>query len=299
MIKMGLNEILLICAALLPAAALCIYIFKKDRVEKEPVGLLIGLLVMGCVICYPAAQLEHLLNSLINGFFRGFATEIDGTYYLQGFSYKLYHASKYFIGVALVEEGLKFLVMFLVTKDNKNFNSLFDGVVYAVFVSLGFAALENVLYVLKNGWMNALMRGILSVPGHMFFGVLMGYYYSFWHMEKLAQKEEYRLMELGYLSRRAQVHTGRKQIVMSLLMPVLAHGLYDYCCTQSALLATVAFYGFVLFLYIYCFRKIRKLSLVDVDDRRYSRALVLQLHPHMIHVYCPKTDYDETFEQLL
>lgn len=129
---MGLNDILLVCAALFPAVALCIYIFKKDRVEKEPIGLMLGLLLLGGLICFPAAEIEGVLFNLFDMFFLPFTVEYEGELYLFGTTFKIYNACKYFVGVALVEEGSKFLVLFLLTRKNKNFNSLFDGLIYAV-----------------------------------------------------------------------------------------------------------------------------------------------------------------------
>ncbi|MBE6810153.1 MAG: PrsW family intramembrane metalloprotease [Ruminococcaceae bacterium] len=278
---MGINDILLVCAALFPAIALCIYVFKKDRVEKEPIGLLISLAFLGCVICFPAAEIEGVAFDLIKKAFTPYAVEQDGVKYLTGVAFKMYNASKYFVGVALVEEGLKFLVLILMTRKNKNFNSLFDGLIYAVFVSLGFAALENVLYVVKNGWMNAFVRAVMSVPGHMFFAVLMGYYYSMWHMYEKAKRKERALKRDGLLSPDAKEFSGRRHLVLSLLVPILAHGLYDYCCTDGTVLATIGLYAFLLFLYVHCFGRIRKMSKDDMLDVTYSNLLVLKKHPHL------------------
>ncbi len=276
---MGLNEMLLICAALLPAIALCIYVFKKDRVEKEPVGLLLSLLFLGAVICFPAAEIETVLCEAIDSIFLPLGVEMGGDILLDNTTYHIYNVCQNFIGIALVEEGLKFVVLFFRTSKNKNFNSLFDGIIYAVFVSLGFAALENIFYVLEYGWLNALTRGILSVPGHMFFAVLMGYYYSLYHMYEMAGKTERSLKSEGLIAKNAVEFSGKRFLVMSLIMPVLAHGLYDYCCTVDSVWATLGLYAFVLFLYIYCFGKIKKVSKEDTDDVTFSNAMVRKKYP--------------------
>ena len=177
-----LNEILLFFAAVFPAIALCVYVFKKDRAEKEPIGLLFGLFALGALICFPAAMAEEAVLDAIVEVFKSFGRVEDGIVKLSSTAYTFYNIAENFVGIALVEEGLKFLVLYLVTKNNKNFNSLFDGLIYSVFVSLGFAALENVLYVTDSGFHLAIIRGVLSVPGHMFFAVIMGYYYSMWNL---------------------------------------------------------------------------------------------------------------------
>ena len=78
-----------------------------------------------------------------------------------------------FILVGLVEEGSKWIILKSFTWKNKEFNYIYDAIVYAVFVSLGFAALENIIYVLNGGITTAITRTIFSIPGHTFFGVFM------------------------------------------------------------------------------------------------------------------------------
>lgn len=278
---METNTLLLTAAALFPAVALCVYVFKKDRVEKEPLGLLLLLLILGAASCYPAAEIETVLIDGIKAIFSTLGTAKNGTVYLSDNLYRAYNACYYFIGVALVEEGLKWIILLATTRKSKNFNSLFDGLIYAVFVSLGFAALENVMYVVRNGWMNAVMRAIMSVPGHMFFAVIMGYYYSLWHMYEKARSLEAGLKSQGLLLSQQPPFSAKRFLCLSLLMPVLAHGLYDYCCTLGTTLATVCLYLFVAFLYVYCFGKIRKMSAGDMDDNRYAAGLVLGKYPHL------------------
>ena len=287
---MELNEILLVCAALLPAIVLGVYVFQKDRVEKEPMGLLLILILLGCAICYPVAELESVFSSLLFKIFAPFGKVVNGKLLLSGTTYKLYHACKYFIGVALIEEGAKFLAMYFATHKNKNFNSLFDGLVYAVFVSLGFAALENVLYVRQYGWMNALMRGILAVPGHTFFGVLMGYYYSLWHMYEKAGERELQMKQAGLAGNLQKTFSGKRYLALSLLIPTLAHGMYDFSCTSNSMLATLAFYAFILFLYIYCFSKIKNVSRFDMADAMCAKAILQKRYPHLKEVLMEKPE---------
>lgn len=278
---MDLNEILLTCAALFPAIALCIYVFRKDRVEKEPVGLLLLLLGLGALSCFPAAELEKVLLDGIRDLFMAYGSVKNGTLYLPKMIFKVYNAITYFVGVGLVEEALKFAVLLLVTRKNKNFNSLFDGLIYSVFVSLGFAALENVMYVTRYGWLNAFTRAVMSVPAHMFFAVLMGYYYSLWHMYDLARKQERVLKAQALILPKTKEFPVTRYLVLSLLMPVLAHGWYDYCCTIGTTIGTVMLYFFLLFLYAYCFGKISKFSKGDMRDTTYSIILVVRKYPYL------------------
>lgn len=279
----GLNQLLLVIAALAPAAALCIYVFKKDRVEKEPIGLLLFLLLAGVVITTPAATLEGFIIGILDAVFAPFMSVLaDGTaVFTSVIPHRIYNFFKAFIGVALVEEGLKWGALILVTRKNREFNSVFDGLIYAIFVSLGFAAFENVLYVIQNGWMVAIMRAVLAVPGHMFDAVIMGYFYSMWHLTDKAAEIESSLHAEGILRFSGKTFSSKNYIIMSLLMPVLAHGLYDYCCFVGSGLSTLALYVFVIILYFVCFGRIRKMSLTDARDHDFALAMILNKYPFL------------------
>ena len=185
-------EILLL-AAVLPAIVLMIYVYKKDKVEKEPIGLIVRLFVLGMVAGPLAGFVETLFFSLFD------ATIPPGALQL---------VLKFFIGVAAVEEGFKYLFLNTVRK-NPHFNYVFDGIVYAVAVALGFAALENVLYVFEGGFEVAVMRAIFSVPGHCADGVVMGCFFG--------------------LARQHELH-GRKSTatafyVLAFVLPAIEHGI--------------------------------------------------------------------------
>ena len=192
--------------------------------------------------------------------------------------------------IALVEEGLKFIALFLATRNNKNFNSLFDGLIYAVFVSLGFAAFENVLYVVSYGWTNALVRAVTAVPGHMFFAVLMGYYYSMWHVCEQAKTMERALKKRGLVDKNSKEISGKHHLICSLLVPVLAHGLYDYCCTSETVWADIVFYALLIFLYVYCFKRIKEMSKGDMEDKRFAAVMVFKKYPHLLEALRLETE---------
>lgn len=151
-------------AALLPAIYLMRYIYRKDTVEKEPPMLLMSLLIYGVIAALISIILENIgtkvLNSLMDQSTVGYTLVLA------------------FAVVAVVEEGAKFAMLKRRTWNDMNFNYRFDGIVYAVFVSLGFAAFENIGYVLGYGLSVAPARALLAIPGHMCFGVFMGTFYG-------------------------------------------------------------------------------------------------------------------------
>jgi len=275
-------NISLILAALLPAVVLCVYVFKKDRVEKEPIGLLLWLLVLGAFSCFPAAFVEEIFSDILNGIFAPFGfTDADGVLNLSSGVYYVYHFLQYFVGVALVEEGFKFLFLIWATKNNKNFNCLFDGMIYAIFISLGFAALENVMYVSQYGMGNAVMRAFLAVPGHMFDAVLMGYYYSMWHIKDQVVRYERDLKARNLIRAYTPETEVSGSIWACILVPTLAHGFYDFCCTLDSWIAVLVFYAFVIFMYFHCFSKIRKMSYADGYIGDYAKSILVRKYPSL------------------
>ncbi len=275
-------NISLILAALLPAVVLCVYVFKKDRVEKEPIGLLLLLLALGAVSCFPAAYVEGVIGDVLNTIFAPLGVkDASGDVYLSSNIFYVYHFLKYFVGVALVEEGFKFLFLILATKNNRNFNCLFDGMIYAIFVSLGFAALENVMYVSQYGFGNAVMRAVLAVPGHMFDAVLMGYYYSMWHIKDQVVRFERSLKAQNILRVQTPETDVRGSIWACILVPTLAHGFYDFCCTLDSWIAVLVFYAFVIFMYFHCFGKIRKMSYADGYIGDYAKSVLVRKYPSL------------------
>lgn len=182
-----------LAASLLPALFLLLYIWKKDP-QKEPTSQLVKAVVWGVAICIPVAILEDVIDSWLFG--EGGASSILDTTLMA------------FFVAALPEEACKLFVLWLILRKDPYFDEHFDGIVYAVCVGLGFAAIENIFYVLGegDGWMKvAVTRALLAVPGHYAFAIMMGYYYSVYHF----------------------VDHSPKVAACVLLVPVMAHGIYD------------------------------------------------------------------------
>ena len=156
--------VIYIMAAILPALLLLVYIYNQDTVDKEPPNLLFNLLLMGVVAALASIVLEQIGTTILNSFVSP-----------ENPAYVIFLA---FLVVAVVEEGTKFYLLHRRTWKNPNFNYRFDAIVYAVFVSLGFAAFENIGYVFGYGITVAPARALLAIPGHMSFAVFMGSLYG-------------------------------------------------------------------------------------------------------------------------
>ena len=152
----------LLALALAPALAIMIYIYIKDKYEREPVKLLLKNFGLGATASIVITLIIGLVLKLI------FPTADPLSVAEQFF--------KAFIIVALVEEFSKYIIVRFYAQRNKEFDEPFDGIVYAVMVSMGFAALENILYVYQFGMANGIVRAFTAVPAHASFAIIMGYY---------------------------------------------------------------------------------------------------------------------------
>lgn len=197
--------------AILPAVVLMTYVYRKDTIEKEPLGLLLTIFLLSALASIPIVAGELLFESVVlSGLYEGSM---------------LYIILDNFLGVALVEELGKYLVLKSRTWKSAHFNYLFDAVVYAVVASLGFATLENVFYLMSGSLSTAIARAIFSVPGHAIDGVFMGCYYG------LAKRDE----------RMGNVRGAKANLRLALLVPVLVHGAYDFFISSGWYLLFLAF----------------------------------------------------------
>ena len=208
-------------AALLPAIVLLRYIYRHDHIEKEPSALLLRLLLGGVLSAFTAILLETV-----------------GMWILPVFAEpetELYNVLLAFCVVAVSEEGAKLFFLRKYSWNQPAFNYMFDGIVYAVFVSLGFAAFENVKYVFEYGLSVAVTRALLAVPAHMAFAVFMGIFYG-----------------------RARCHANcgnlvraKSSLLMAFISAMLLHGFYDACLMVGTDLSLIVFLGFVVFMYFF------------------------------------------------
>jgi protease PrsW len=227
-----------IIAAIIPVIIFLVFIYRKDK-QKEPFGLLIKCLLGGVLSLVISLGFSLPLSSLRD--------VVEGA-----MSKALYDA---FMLAAFPEEIGKFVVLYWFVWKSRDFNQRYDGIVYAVFISLGFALVENIMYVIEGGLHVALGRALLSIPGHGFFGVLMGYFFS---RAKFVEK------------------TRTRNMIRALLYPVLFHGLFNFFLMWMSnlegnnplliVLLFVAFFAVVVLLWRAGLRAIRIHSFRDFVD---------------------------------
>ncbi|MCR4659408.1 MAG: PrsW family intramembrane metalloprotease [Bacteroidales bacterium] len=179
---------MLFAIATVPVFMLLVYIYFQDTGHREPLGFLSVVFLAGCLSVVPAIAMETWLSQY--EFASGVANAVYTGFAVAGFS----------------EELCKFLLLLLIVWRSRHFDEYFDGIVYAAYLGLGFACVENVNYVFTFGPGAGVMRALLAVPAHFLFAVTMGYFLS---MAKFDPK-----------------HRGWN-LCRALVFPVLLHGTYD------------------------------------------------------------------------
>ncbi|HSQ88934.1 PrsW family intramembrane metalloprotease [Romboutsia sp.] len=215
----------LLVLAIAPIIACILWIYLKDRYDKEPIMILGKFFILGILMSAIAIIVENFLMK-INIF--------------EGYSSLIYIS---FIVAALTEEGLKGLVLIPNVLKEKNFNEKLDGIIYSIFLSLGFATIENIIYILFEDYQTAfevgIIRAVISVPAHIMFAITMGYYVSKYKFSNKSIKK-------------------REYLIMSILVPILIHGGFDFILMIEYRWSIIVFAIYIVFLW--------KINLDKLDD---------------------------------
>lgn len=231
-----------ICA-ITPAIYLVWYYYKQDRNRPEPKRLVIKIFLLGFISIIPVVIVEIIVE-------RSF-------YQLLGWHPLMYAAIKAFLVAGLVEEIFKFLVVKKFAYDNDSFDEVTDGIIYMIIASLGFACLENILYVMNRGLFVALLRAFTAVPMHAIMSGIMGYYIG---KAKFAidSVEEKRLIHKG------------------LAIGVLIHGSYNFLLFANPLfgnLIALGIFPLIIITYVNLKRKIKLALAEDISAGRVTEKL--------------------------
>jgi len=227
-----------IILAVVPTLLLVWYYYKQDKQKPEPKGLIIKTFLLGIIITFPVIIVEIFVSGF-EEFFSWFPL--------------LYHFFRAFIVAALCEEAFKLLVVKKYAYNKIHFDEIMDGIVYTIVASLGFACMENILYVMDGGISVAVLRAFTAVPMHALASGMMGYYIG---KAKFAstKQEETSLMYRG------------------LWIAILIHGFYDFFIFAMPVLT--AFIGLAIFpLLIWTFINLRRnIKLAIEEDVKAGRV---------------------------
>ncbi|MBP7176753.1 MAG: PrsW family intramembrane metalloprotease [Thermoclostridium sp.] len=214
----------LVIIAVIPGLALALGLYLTDRYDREPVRLLVKLFVFGILSAIPTLFVERFLGKL--NFFPPLLSAAWTAFVVAGFT----------------EEFFKRAVVMLVAYRHNAFNEKLDGIIYCAYASLGFATIENILYVVTGYDADpyiGLYRGLLSVPAHMLFAVTMGYYLS------LARFSPDKQSQTKYLN-------------LSLTIPIIYHGVFDFILMANIPLLLILFIPFVVYMWVVNLKKLNR-----------------------------------------
>lgn len=215
-----------ILAALAPAIILAVVMIRKDM-RPEPIGWLMAAVGLGVLVgpavlllgylCLPDIQADTFMGAFLSSF----------------------------VSAAIPEEGLKFAALLFLARRCRHFDEMFDGIVYAVCIGMGFAGLENILYLFgaEDGWFAVgISRALLSVPAHYFFAIIMGAFFS-----------------LGWFDR----HNRKFYLTAALILPIIVHGLYDTLCFSMGINENLSCWILIAFLLGFRYLRIYVKALTD------------------------------------
>ncbi|UTR14611.1 glutamic-type intramembrane protease PrsW [Salipaludibacillus sp. LMS25] len=164
----------IITVAITPAVALLTFFYLKDEFEQEPIIMVVRSFIYGALLVFPVMFIQFAIQ---------YETEIASPFLL------------IFFKASFIEEFLKWFIVLITIFYHVHFNQRYDGIVYATAVALGFASVENVLYLLANGVDTAFFRAVFPVTSHALFGVVMGFYFG---KAKFNREKRYRYLFLAF-----------------------------------------------------------------------------------------------------
>ncbi len=225
-------KIISIIVALIPIFIFLVWIYKKDKYDKEPIRNIVKFYVMGILISFIAMMIEKVLLG---------TTDIN-------------NICTAFIVVALTEEILKWIVLTKILFKENKFNEKLDGIIYSVVVSLGFASIENIMYMIIEEYelmyRVGMMRAIISIPAHIMFGIIMGYYIS------KAKFDDTKIKMIEYK-------------IKALIIPIILHGVFDFILMIEKGWSIIVFIVYIGFLYFTSLKKLDEYT--DVSKKRFFR----------------------------
>ncbi|OMP65942.1 glutamic-type intramembrane protease PrsW [Domibacillus epiphyticus] len=217
----------ILSAGIAPGLALLCYFYLRDRYESEPVIMVARAFLYGVLITFPVMFLQYVIEEeqlLSDGFLQAF------------------------VSTAMLEEFMKWFILYYLIYRHTHFDEPYDGIVYATSVSLGFATAENVLYLAAHGVEYAFLRALLPVSSHALFGVIMGYYFG--------------------RAKFGKVQFEKKMLSLAFIIVFLLHGSFDYILFIDSVWIYYVI-PFMLFLWWFALRKVKKAHILT---EAYHRA---------------------------
>lgn len=256
-----MNILLAVIFSILPVIIILSLIYCVEEVKKQPFWMISLLFVGGILSWVLVRYLSNLLGADI------YQSQQEVYSYVGDLGFFLVS----FGIIAVIEEVSKFIIISLCSLKNKKFVNPYDGIMYASCISLGFAFIENIMYIMNYGTSVIVSRAIFSIPVHAAFGIMMGYYFG-----------------LGKMCKKDMENDKLKMYYLAFFIPFIFHGLYDYICNIQIPYINLILIVYVLFMYGFSIYLLIKLYKVDMKKIARKKEEVLVYHP-------PKNDYKNIY----
>lgn len=268
--------------AFLPAVALCLYVYAKDKIEKEPAPLVIALFLTGAVSFVLAFFCQKGVSLAIDSLFKDYMSyNSEGVLSFGSKGAEILHAVLIsFFGISIVGQALKWLPVFVITTKSRHFNCLFDGIVYFSSAALGFAAAESFYYGATDGWDTLFLRLMANLPLHLFLSIISGFCLSVFMIHRRAKQTEKQLFENGEVSKKVFVYSF-PFCVLSVAIPSAMQGLWQLSQMLDNDLFKTVFVILSAALYVVCFVFVNRLSSKDGANEKFADRWLVKRHPHL------------------
>lgn len=198
--------------------ALFSYVYLRDSFSKPAMYLVLRIFIIGALLVVPISVIQ-------------FAFTEEGVF--------THSFTKAFVLYGLIEEGLKWLMLFVFAYQHGQLKRPSDGILFGVSISFGFATVENALYMVAYGLENMIPRALMPTTAHAVYGIVMGYYIG---QAKYNQKRK-----MAFL-------------LLSASLPMLLHGLYDFILMDFGHYFLFAMVPFMIALWLLAIWKLKKAS---------------------------------------
>jgi len=254
----------------------CAYLYFMDKYDKENKRLLFSLLFMGALSGVLIYFLKELCGRLMILAFGDMVTVgVDASLVFENeFVKTLWIFINNFVVVSLIPIVLKFILAYSLTRKNKNFNSLFDGIIYLAYVFLGSLLTETICYAIFNGWDLFLFKLLMVACVDVFSAIIIGYYYTNWYTWKIASVVERVLNERGLIEKSTNIER-KIWIFKGLFFGIMISTIYQYCGNNISGLIVI---GISVIFAVY---KVNDVSKRDMSDENIVFSILAKYYPYL------------------
>ena len=247
-----MNILIGVLASIIPVLIILTVIYNMGEVKKQPLWVLV-ILFLGGILSWVIVR--YISRVLGNDIYKS-QIEINESLGNKGFFLVSFGI------IAIIEEISKYIVITIMCFKNKYFKNPYDAIMYAVCISLGFAFVENIMYINNYGMGVAISRAIFSIPAHASFGIIMGYYLG---VSKLC-------------SDKGESNASAFTRYAAFFIPLIFHGFYDFLLNFNTESIYIIFLIYVIIMYAFVIFLLLRLNKIDDKWLRHQKKEIIPVY---------------------